>query len=247
MVIILQCSIRVLDALSIAPYNASMKRPKKHPNIESLSDLLNIPAWNAAILLKELGIEIDVSTGTFNPQQFVNALRRFRTLSREAVGTLSIAEGTATPSPSANQFKNAKKWNAEKEEIIAQARDKLAERLMSFGLKPETTKSLRTPGDTYRRPDHKTVCILTYVARTINRFDQVSFSVNHLDNDNIHWVALIAIPFCKEYLFRRGELEKANKDPKKPYSLTIRRGTPDTCLFENRIGDLVYGRLQLEA
>ena len=84
-----------------------------------------------------------------------------------------------------------------------------------------------------------TFSILTYVSTSLNRFDQVSFTVNRMHDERIHWIALIAIPFDQVHLHRRTELLR-EFEGRPSASITIRRGTPEDNLLERRLDDLLH-------
>ena len=100
----------------------------------------------------------------------------------------------------------------------------------------------------FERPDGKKVGVLTYIVNKKNRFGQCSFNINHLTDPDVHWAALVAWPWRSTYLMRMSEITERftstdGKEIPAQVNVTIREGSPDADRFENRIEELVEGKL----
>jgi hypothetical protein len=189
-------------------------------NVRTLAHALGIEPWQTVALLGSIGVDVDPDTGRFDPALLVAALKK---LARRR-GRLSAEQ---------------------RARLAKDAREQLLERLIEAGLRfgekdyPKGTLLMFNRPVVVPEDGDDTFAILTYVSTSLNRFDQVSFTVNRMHDKRIHWIALIAIPFDQVYLHRRTELLR-EFDGRPSASITIRRGTPEDNLFERRLDDLLH-------
>ena len=181
---------------------------------------LGLELWQAVVLLAERGIKVDPETGEFDASPVTNLL--------------------ATPE-SSTASKEARA------EVIRSHRERLRTALTKAGLKYVGNDFPRGTLLKFMRPGLKkshpgagqAINVLCYVATSLNRFGQISFTINHLLDDQVHWVALVAAPLDRTFLFTRDELRQQAGDGKDSLSLTIRAGTSDANALEHRLEELV--------
>ncbi|MCP4607016.1 MAG: hypothetical protein GY847_41970 [Proteobacteria bacterium] len=82
----------------------------------------------------------------------------------------------------------------------------------------------------------KQLNILIYVCGGMNRFNQVSFRICHLNRDDIDFVALIAVPFKGEFLYTPDEIKEIKKpDSEGRVTVSFKTRISEEFEFENSI------------
>jgi len=114
------------------------------------------------------------------------------------------------------------------------------------GLRLEGRKLRRGSLLRFVRPDDTDFRILSYVALRPKANNQISFTVNHMDDPGLDWIAFIAKPFGRVFLRRRKEiLERMRIKPgEKPKSANV-TFSPNTTsdLLEHRVKELLKNKL----
>jgi hypothetical protein len=207
--------------------------------VEHLAAVLEREEWKTAVLLRDLNVDLDEQTGGFNPLKLWERLQSAvqpRPTFPDSQRTAFMATVRSLRQGYDDALNVAQEGKADE---INAVRTALIEFFKKLGLVYEGCDFVRGALLLFRQEDGIETRILTYVGTKLNRFGQVSFSVNHLFDPTVHWVVLVAKPFSKMYLYRREELARDVKDPEKSLSITIRAGTSDANLLEKRIEELV--------
>jgi hypothetical protein len=124
-----------------------------------------------------------------------------------------------------------------------EVRDGLVRRLTEAGLRYQDSAFERGALLRFAREDGTQVGIMSYVATTLNRAGQTTFCVGHLDDDSVDWVLLVATQLGRTDARTRGELKAMSADGK-GIGLTVRPGTRTDDLLENRLEEIVSGKVR---
>lgn len=122
-------------------------------------------------------------------------------------------------------------------DLITFHRKKLYGMFVSAGFTLTDTRRKRNCLWTLKHKTSGTVTILTGIALHLRPHNQVAFTLRGLQDKNVDWYALMAVPFEQVFIFKREELTKNH--PGHTRNLTLSRGSHFDKDFDQRIKELI--------
>ena len=209
-----------------------------HPFVQAseLAKVLHTDAAAMGAILERCGVHVDPLTGNFDARELtsylVNSGQKIRSL-KDRIKDLDTEK----------MYLGARDLGDQYPPTDQAQRKYLRSLIEQYGLNYVGAKSRHGALLVFQRQDGTKVQVITYIVNKVNRFGQCSFSIGYLNDPDTEWVILAAWPFRKFYLKRLSEIrarfsEDSGKGIPNRATVTIRQGSPEDDLIDNRIEEL---------